>query len=150
MPPFPYWPQVVRYKLKWHFSGILWQKSFFRMSRYGLFDKNLFSLITPTSNGRHLNSPAPRLSNCLFQADIKGNVKAPHHWPFVKGIHRWLVDSPHKAPVMRKVFPFHDDIRYSIHLSCYTEDSRFVMFCYASVQTGFTPSRLLSWLPSNH
>ena len=27
---------------------------------------------------------------------------------FVRGIHRWLVNSPHKSPVTRKMFPFHD------------------------------------------
>ena len=32
-----------------------------------------------------------------------------HNWPFVRGIHRSLVDSPHKGPVMQKVLP-HDDI----------------------------------------
>ena len=25
---------------------------------------------------------------------------------FVRGIHRWPVDSPHKEPVTRKIFPF--------------------------------------------
>ena len=31
-----------------------------------------------------------------------------HYWPFVWGIHQWLVDSPHKGPVMQhfEVFPF--------------------------------------------
>ena len=29
---------------------------------------------------------------------------------FVRGIHQWLVNSPHKAPVMQKMFPFHDVI----------------------------------------
>ena len=28
---------------------------------------------------------------------------------FVRGIHRWPVNFPHKGPVMRKMFPFHDD-----------------------------------------
>ena len=32
---------------------------------------------------------------------------------FVKGIHRWPVNSPHKRPVMRKRFPF-DDVIMSI------------------------------------
>ena len=27
---------------------------------------------------------------------------------FVRGIHRWPVNSPHKGPVTRKMFPFHD------------------------------------------
>ena len=30
--------------------------------------------------------------------------------PFIMGIHRWQVDSIHKGPVMRKVFPRHDVI----------------------------------------
>ena len=29
---------------------------------------------------------------------------------FVKGIHRWQVDSPHKRPVTRKMYPFDDVI----------------------------------------
>ena len=28
---------------------------------------------------------------------------------FARGIHQWLVNSPHKQPVTRKVFPFDDD-----------------------------------------
>ena len=48
----------------------------------------------------------------LVQADMKGNIKAPHHWPFVRRINRWPVDSPHKGPVMRNEFPCHDVIMY--------------------------------------
>ena len=44
----------------------------------------------------------------VFQSNNKGCIKAPHHWPFVKGIHWWPVDSPHKGPVMWKVFSYHD------------------------------------------
>ena len=32
---------------------------------------------------------------------------------FVRGIHRWPVDSPHKGPVTRKMFPFDDVIIWS-------------------------------------
>ena len=31
---------------------------------------------------------------------------------FVRGIHRWLVNSPHKGPVTRKMFPFDDVIMH--------------------------------------
>ena len=31
---------------------------------------------------------------------------------FAKGIHQWQVDSPHKGPVTRKMFPFHYVERY--------------------------------------
>ena len=30
---------------------------------------------------------------------------------FVRGIHRWIVDCPHKGPVTRKMFPYDDVIR---------------------------------------
>ena len=33
---------------------------------------------------------------------------------FVRGIHRWPVNSPHKQSVMRKMFPFDDVIMWSI------------------------------------
>ena len=32
---------------------------------------------------------------------------------FMRGIHRWPVDSPHKGPVTRKMFPFNDVIMKS-------------------------------------
>ena len=32
----------------------------------------------------------------------------------VRGIHRWLVNSPYKGPVMRKMFPFDDVVRYTV------------------------------------
>ena len=35
---------------------------------------------------------------------------------FVRGIHRWPVNSPHKWPVTRKIFPFDDVIMASIFL----------------------------------
>ena len=32
---------------------------------------------------------------------------------FVRGIHRWPVNSPHKRPVTRKMFPLHDVIMFT-------------------------------------
>ena len=34
---------------------------------------------------------------------------------FVRGIHRWPVNSPHKGPVTRKMFPFDDDMSSDFH-----------------------------------
>ena len=34
---------------------------------------------------------------------------------FVRGIHQWLVNSPHKLPVMRKMFPFDDVIMLTVY-----------------------------------
>ena len=43
------------------------------------------------------------------------NMKALHYWPFERGIHQWLVDSPHKGPVMQKAFPCYDIMVDSPH-----------------------------------
>ena len=54
-----------------------------------------------------------KLTNSLIhhaQADHKYITKARHCWPFVWGIHQWLMDSHHKVPIMQKVFLCHDVI----------------------------------------
>ena len=38
---------------------------------------------------------------------------------FLRGIHRWLVNSPHKWPVTRKMVPFDDVIMLMIHAYLY-------------------------------
>ena len=38
---------------------------------------------------------------------------------FVRGIHRWPVNSPHKGPVRRKKFPFDDIIMYFVFMNSY-------------------------------
>ena len=40
--------------------------------------------------------------------------KRPHYWPFVRGIHRWPVNSPHKGPGARKKIPVDDVIMVSL------------------------------------
>ena len=55
-------------------------------------------------------SPASWLFTQPFiQAQIKKN-QSSSSLAFVRGIHRWPVNSPHKGPVMRKMFPFDDVI----------------------------------------
>ena len=61
-----------------------------------------------------LKHPAePHHSDIDMVSKIAGNStvcsaacssKALHYWPFVRGIHQSLMGSPHKGPVMRKVF----------------------------------------------
>ena len=60
---------------------------------------------------RHRDSPAPWLFIQLFlRADIKGNIKGPHHWPFCEMNPPVTDNSPHNVLVMRKAFPCHDVI----------------------------------------
>ena len=37
--------------------------------------------------------------SAIVQANIKGRLKEPHHWPFVRKIHPWPVVSTLKGPV---------------------------------------------------
>ena len=58
----------------------------------------------------------------------KGNTKAAYYWPFVRGIHWFLVDSPHETPVTWKTFPCHDVIvphlpsKSTFRIICFTCD----------------------------
>ena len=63
----------------------------------------------------HLKSLASRLfAQPFVQAQIKENFKASHHWLFVRRIHQWPVDSPHKGTVMQKIIPFDDVIMNAV------------------------------------
>ena len=42
-----------------------------------------------------------------MQPDIEEIPKYSHCWPIVRGINQWLVDSPHRGPVMFKPLPCH-------------------------------------------
>ena len=48
---------------------------------------------------------------CLFDnfcnSTTKRTSKDSHYWLFVRGIHRWPVNSPHKKPIIQKVLPSH-------------------------------------------
>ena len=65
--------------------------------------------------------PLKSLATWLFaqkfdQANIKENIAVLHYWSFVRGIHRWPVDSPQKGPVMRKTFSCHDLVMCDPHM----------------------------------
>ena len=55
---------------------------------------------------------------------------------FVRGIHRWPVDSPHKEPATRKMIPFDDDIMTNacVDTFCATVSQHF----NTSIQTSHT------------
>ena len=55
------------------------------------------------------NQPHDCLLNRLFRRRSKKH-QSSESLAFVRGIHRWLVYSPHKGPVTRKMFPFDDVI----------------------------------------
>ena len=54
-------------------------------------------------NHRHLDCLLNRLFGRISRKTSKLRVTG-----FVRGIHRWPVNSPHKGPVTREIFPFDD------------------------------------------
>ena len=46
----------------------------------------------------------------VYSGADKKQHKSTASLAFVRGIHRWPVDSPHKWPIARKMFPFNDVI----------------------------------------
>ena len=69
------------------------------------------------------------LLNCLFRLKSKKTSKV-HVSGLCEGKHQWPVDSPHKRPVTRKMFPFGDVImaRVGFALLCYGYVSRFFQY----------------------
>ena len=54
---------------------------------------------------------------------------------FVRGIHRWPVNSPHKCPVTRKMFPFDDVIMNNdtLRIQLSISETRFIFSTYIHV-----------------
>ena len=59
------------------------------------------------------------LLNRFFQAQIKKKHQSSASLAFARRIHRGNVNSPHKGPVTRKMFPFNDVIMPQYHLAHY-------------------------------
>ena len=71
-----------------------------------------------TLQWRHMGTRASQITNLtiVYSTVYSGADQRKHRssasLAFVKGIHRWPVNSPHKGPVTRKMFPFDDVILY--------------------------------------
>ena len=48
--------------------------------------------------------------SCVYSGTDQRKRQSSASLAFVRGIHRWPVNSPHKGPVTRKMFPFHEII----------------------------------------
>ena len=69
-----------------------------------------------------LKSPASRLPR-----------EAQRHWP-LWGIGRWPVNSPHKGPVTRKMFPFDDVFMIYYHYAFLLDDVQHNRFLISNAQ----------------
>ena len=93
------------------------------VSRYGhsFIVSPHYSDVIMGANGVSNHQPHHCLLNRLFRRRWKKTSKL-RVIGFVRGIHRWPVNSPHKWPVTRKMFPF-DDVIISDYL-CQRRSSR--------------------------
>ena len=70
---------------------------------------------------RHMNTIASQISSLtiVYSTVYSGADQRKHQssasLAFVRGIHRWPVNSPHKGPVTRKMLPFDDVIMSLMH-----------------------------------
>ena len=55
-----------------------------------------------------ITKPSIRCACTVGHDDVIKWKHFPRHWPFVRGIHRWPVNSPHKRPVTRRFDVFLD------------------------------------------
>ena len=94
--------------------GISRDMNWVRFHWLGPLEISLFH-ITAISNDRHGVSnyrPIECLFNTFFRLTTK-NIICPRLCPYVKGIHKWPVDSLQKGTVKKKMVPFDDIIMMS-------------------------------------
>ena len=72
----------------------------------------------------------------VYSTAYSGAVQRKHQsstsLAFVWGIHRWPVNSPHKVPVKRKMFPFDDVIMVGTRVGSSVRPSFYPRFCITS------------------
>ena len=92
--------------------------SYFILYWYNSFPISKWRIITMTSKWARwrLKSPDLRVFSGIYSVADHRKHQSSVPLAFVKGIHRWPVNSPHKGPVTRKMFPFDDVIM--IHQHC--------------------------------
>ena len=78
-------------------------------STWGQDHKNHHSDVTMSIMASQITGDSSFFSR-LYRLTSKKTSQSRCYWPFVRGIYRWRVDSPHKGPVKWKPFPFGDDI----------------------------------------
>ena len=48
------------------------------------------------------------VAQAFVRAQINKNIKVSASLSFVRGLHQWLVESPHKVWITKTMFPFND------------------------------------------
>ena len=97
-----------------------WAAGFDMIGVAGIQHPKLLCWISVTSDSDYndviMNATASQIASLtiVYSSDYSGADQRKHQssasLAFLRGIHRWPVNSPHKWPVTRKMFPFDDVI----------------------------------------
>ena len=82
-----------------------------------MFDGNNYSDVRMGMMASQLTSLTIVYSTVYSDADQRTHQSSAS-LAFVRGIHRWPVNSPHKSPVTRKMFPFDSNPCWNVLGSC--------------------------------
>ena len=52
----------------------------------------------------------PTFNIFMMKRPPETSIRHSVYWPFLRGIHWWLMESPHKEAVILKAFPWHDSV----------------------------------------
>ena len=103
---------LIYVTLRWRHNG---RDSVSNHQHYNCLLNRLFRRISIKTSKLRITQP-------FIQTHINKNIKAPHHWPLCGeftgggGGGGGPVNSPHKWPVTRKMFPFDDVIMRAKHI----------------------------------
>ena len=128
------WFQLPAPSQCWEIENYVYASSYISLDQEALNIWTILAQLRPwTLRARYrLKSAAsPLFTQPFIQTQIKENIKAPRHWP-LGGIHRGPVNSPHKWPATRKMFPFDDVIMNSAFHTC----GRTRMDVWANISSG--------------
>ena len=108
------WHSIQLSQIKWNFIP---QKCLTTIFHFLL----VYSTSLQWRNNERYGVSNPQPHDCLFSRLFRHRSKKTSELrvTFLWGIHRWPVNSPHKGPVTRKMFPFHDVIMCTCLIHCW-------------------------------
>ena len=118
-------------------NTIVCQRALVRLIRFQYYRKHRNDVIMGAM-ASEITSLTIVYSTVYSGADQRKH-QSPASLAFVRGIHRWPVNSPHKWPVTRKTFPLDDVIMKSIQWLRYK-------LCWQDV-VSFEHGGVISWRP---
>ena len=110
---------------------------------FGLSPKNYYDDVMISAMASQIISFAIVYPSVYSGADQRKHQSSAS-LAFVRGIHRWPVNSPHKGPVTQKMFPFDDFIMSRKHLIRATMCSSHCNIPYTSIYSNMVQSGVLS------